>query len=888
MQWVDKEELKELKEKNKIKKEFQKYVNIGYKQMKNPYENYCISSDGLIHNLLLDTDLKTYTYKEEHFVKLNGNDKNIKSFLLCELVAEYFLDKKEGKTKIWHKDRDKANNKVINLQYISESEYIDLSNGNNKNKLDGFKQMEEPYQNYYISNNGRIYSSKRDLFMGATKKGKYNTINISSNGKEKSFMLCNLVAEYFLPKVEGKNQVWHKNESFSDDRVENLQWVDDKEMKVLQDKNKAKNLTDEYTEKGFKIMNVPFETYAINKYGEIYNLVTNKKLSYDIKDGSHMCRLLGTNKKPKYSTVQNLVAEYFLEGEKKELIWQKDGDKFNVKAENLQWFTHKEYYNLKNKNKDKSKLDGYIQMNKPYENYYINKEGQIYSLHKEKVLETYIHKEDGYNHIGLYLGNDKKKDFVLHQLVAEYFLPIVDGKNKIWYKDGDKTNYCVDNLQWVTEAEWKEKNIENNKKKLLDDELKEYVEIEGQGGYYYINKEGKIYSFYKNRFLKQHENNDGYLEIGLKSGIYRIHRLVAVAFIPKLKNKNLVNHKDGNKRNCNLINLEWSDYIHNAKHAHATGLHPKNKNVNEYIYYQLDEDGEVIEKFKSISDINNKFGNGKWSHKFRDVIGEIDNDLEELEKMYGYYWKREKINHIIYNDEEWSSLNVGNKLDEFISVSNYGRVRNEKTGHYYVVCKGKDKNSKYFRVTIKYNDTKYSCSVHRLVALSFLENKLGKEAHVDHIDKNPENNHLSNLQWLLPKEHMKKDKGISVTEVKDNGEITVYDMMTEAAEEICVNVGQISTAIKEGHKYKNSYWYRTSEYNEELHKKKINELEIKKQEKEENEEKEVKTIKKIKKKRGTAENLKRKERNKIDKEKLKKINECNLRKGIIITNSKIK
>ena len=90
---------------------------------------------------------------------------------------------------------------------------------------------------------------------------------------------------------------------------------------------------------------------------------------------------------------------------------------------------------------------------------------------------------------------------------------------------------------------------------------------------YIIEKNGTIFNKHTGHKLKPQLNNKGYLRIVLGKQTYFVHRLVAMIYIPNPNNLPQVNHKDGNKLNNSVENLEWCSNLENRQHALANGLH---------------------------------------------------------------------------------------------------------------------------------------------------------------------------------------------------------------------------------------------------------------------------------------------------------------------------
>lgn len=109
-----------------------------------------------------------------------------------------------------------------------------------------------------------------------------------------------------------------------------------------------------------------------------------------------------------------------------------------------------------------------------------------------------------------------------------------------------------------------------------------FKDVIGFEGLYMVSNLGNVKSMYKStrvinkeiRYLKKKLHN-GYEVVNLyknkKQSTISVHRLVAEAFLPNTKNKKCVNHKDFNKSNNNLDNLEWATHRENLRHKNAVG-----------------------------------------------------------------------------------------------------------------------------------------------------------------------------------------------------------------------------------------------------------------------------------------------------------------------------
>lgn len=288
----------------------------------------------------------------------------------------------------------------------------------------------------------------------------------------------------------------------------------------------------------------------------------------------------------------------------------------------------------------RKKISGY--------NYYIYDDGRVRNVKSKKFRSLVLH--SGKYVVKLSNGLDYKHVYI-HRLVAEYFIPNPKKYDIVEHVNEDMLDNSVSNLRWVgksTKTQNRDleslrmqidkydenevliktyssieecakdlsvsyrtvtRNTDTNNlyrgfylrrkskpvEKIIENEI--WASVEGT---YEISNKGRCWNFQTGKYLKQKFTASGYIAytyyVNGKAITRGAHVLVAKAFIPNVENLPEVNHKNLNKSDNTVENLEWVTSSRNRLHAieNGAGL-PQGRPVE-----QLNDKGKVIKTFPNM------------------------------------------------------------------------------------------------------------------------------------------------------------------------------------------------------------------------------------------------------------------------------------------------
>jgi hypothetical protein len=326
--------------------------------------------------------------------------------------------------------------------------------------------------------------------------------------------------------------------------------------------------------------------------------------------------------------------------------------------------------------------------------------------------------------------------------------------------------------------------VSKNSKCYFHNNFKKFKKINDSN--IYISKKGEIYNKYGKELSKRIQNR--YYVFNINQKQHYLHRILAQLFIKNPDNYKIVNHKDGNKLNYNLINLEWCTHSQNTKHSHDE---LDNKASRKVICISNNIEYNSIRKASKTTGLSVKT-----------ISNSCRNLYKEKKPLFRYKDIIEKV-EINDNNEEYKIIPGFNNYE----ITKSGIIRNKLTKKNLIGYK-----TEYISVTLAcINNKNKKEFIHRLVAKTYLENPNNYEI-VNHKDSNKLNNNVDNLEWCSRNDNVKHavENGLIKTKKvkqldKDKNVLNTFNSIKDAAEYVKVHPSNISNVCNNKTKTSKGY-----------------------------------------------------------------------------------
>lgn len=254
---------------------------------------------------------------------------------------------------------------------------------------------------YLVSRNGEIWSVVYQKMMKSHLKGGYLAISLTDGIQNITFNIHRIVAITFLLCLDFNLVVNHINGNKIDNRVENLEWITQKDNVIHAVTN---GLIKPYTK---SVIQYDINNNKIAMYKSIQEAA--KIVKCDASTISRVC-------KGEYKTAGGF-------------IWRYEND----------YDGSSHYY------------DGTGRIHPKYPGYYVLSDGRIYGIKRRRYLKPQINLS-GYSHVTI-SNNGIGTEVFIHIIVAELYLSKIPGKNIVNHKNSMRADNRVENLEWCTSSE---------------------------------------------------------------------------------------------------------------------------------------------------------------------------------------------------------------------------------------------------------------------------------------------------------------------------------------------------------------------------------------------------------------------------------------------------